>query len=137
MDNLRVNFRIWIELDDEKQGETMKRKGRKRKETTRFICGYGVYKLLSAIKETGSLTMAAKKVGYSYKYAWERTKKIEERLGVPAVEAHKGGRGGGGTMVLSKEGDEILSLYREWLEFFNECSRKKDDIEKIEGFFEK
>jgi molybdate transport repressor ModE-like protein len=85
---------------------------------------------LSAIKETRSLTIAANKVGYSYKYAWDRTQKMKERLGEPAVETHKGGKGGGGEMILSPAGEQMLQKYQEWDDFFNKCTMHKDAIIK-------
>ncbi|MBD3186548.1 LysR family transcriptional regulator [Candidatus Bathyarchaeota archaeon] len=129
MKNLRTRFRIWIELEEKKEEDLDQDTGRKRKETSRFICGKGVYGLLKAIKETGSLTDAAKKVGYSYKYAWDRTRKLKARLGIPAVEAHKGGKGGGGEMNLTPEGEHIIELYGEWQSFIEKCMEHKDEIE--------
>lgn len=128
MKPLRVNFRVWIELDKElpeKQGG--KKRGR-RKETSRFICGKGVTRLLTAIDNTHSLTKAAKKVGYSYKYAWDRTQKLKERLGENAVEARKGGSGGGGEMILSDQGKKILEMYNEYNDFVKKCLENKEKI---------
>ena len=136
MKPLKINFRVWIELDENLQvDQALKKRGR-RKETSRFICGKGVTKLLSAIEETHSLTVAAKRVGYSYKYAWDRTQKIKNRLGEPAVEAHKGGKGGGGNMELSKKGKDILEMYKEYNEFVKKCLENKDKINKsFNSFF--
>lgn len=105
-------------------------KGRRKKETQGFIVGLGVSRLLSAIKETRSLTLAAEKVGYSYKYAWDRTQKMWERLGEPAVETHKGGKGGGGEMVLSAAGEQVLQKYLEWDDFLKKCMEHREGIIK-------
>ncbi|MFX0103482.1 MAG: winged helix-turn-helix domain-containing protein [Candidatus Hodarchaeota archaeon] len=130
MKPLRINFRVWIELDEPLSSEyDVKKKGR-RKETSRFICGKGVTRLLDAIDKTHSLTKAAKEVGYSYKYAWDRTQKIKSRLGEPAVEAQKGGKGGGGNMHLSTKGKEILEMYKEHNDFVNKCLENKEKIVK-------
>jgi molybdate transport repressor ModE-like protein len=72
----------------------------------------------------------AKKVGYSYKYAWDRTQKLKERLGTDAVHASKGGKGGGGEMVLTSEGEDILKMYKFWDDFLEKCMEKKDEILK-------
>jgi molybdate transport repressor ModE-like protein len=129
MKPLRVRYRIWIEADEPRK-EAPAVKGRHKKETQGFIFGLGVAHLLSAIKETRSLTLAAEKVGYSYKYAWDRTQKMRERLAEPAVETHKGGKGGGGEMVLSATGEQVLQKYQEWDDFFNKCMEHKEDIIK-------
>jgi molybdate transport repressor ModE-like protein len=129
MKPIRVRYRIWIEADEPRK-EAPAVKGRRKKETQGFIVGLGVARLLSAIKESRSLTLAAEKVGYSYKYAWDRTQKMRERLGEPAVETHKGGKGGGGEMVLSAAGDEMLQTYQEWDVFFSKCMRHKEEILK-------
>ncbi|MHA1792147.1 MAG: winged helix-turn-helix domain-containing protein [Promethearchaeota archaeon] len=126
---LKINYRIWIEISEEKDHDVSKRKGRRKKETSRFICGKGVYSLLKAIDELGSLTAAANKVGHSYKYAWDRTQKIKNRLGEAAVEAMKGGKGGGGAMKLSEVGKKILEMYEKWNEFFAKCIKNKEKIE--------
>nr|MDO8086364.1 LysR family transcriptional regulator [Candidatus Sigynarchaeum springense] len=129
MKPIRVNYRIWIEIDEPPR-EKPAANGRHKKDTKRFIVGLGVSRLLSAIKETHSLTIAAEKVGYSYKYAWDRTQKMKERLGEPAVETRKGGKGGGGEMVLSAAGDKMLLTYQEWDDFFNKCIEHKEEIIK-------
>ncbi|MBN2153728.1 MAG: LysR family transcriptional regulator [Candidatus Lokiarchaeota archaeon] len=123
----RVRYRIWIEADVT-QREAPATSGRHKKDTQSFIVGLGVARLLSAIKETRSLTLAAEKVGYSYKYAWDRTQKMKQRLGEPAVETHKGGKGGGGEMVLSPAGEQMLQKYQEWDEFFEKCMMHKETI---------
>ncbi|NMC07911.1 MAG: LysR family transcriptional regulator [Candidatus Lokiarchaeota archaeon] len=127
MKSLRVKYRIWVELDEARK-ETPPAAGRRKKETQGFIVGLGVARLLSAIKETRSLTLAAKKIGYSYKYAWDRTQKIKERLGEPAVETEKGGKGGGGHMTLTTAGDKILHEYQAWDEFLRKCMARKEEI---------
>lgn len=127
MKPLRVKYRIWVELD-ESRTDTPVASGRRKKETQGFIVGLGVARLLSAIKETRSLTLAAEKIGYSYKYAWDRIQKIKERLGELAAETEKGGKGGGGHMTLTPIGDKILSEYLEWDEFIRKCMARKEEI---------
>ncbi|HME52997.1 MAG TPA: hypothetical protein VKM55_12320 [Candidatus Lokiarchaeia archaeon] len=127
MKPLRIRFRIWIELD-EPRNEEEKPKGRRKKDTRGFIAGTGVARLLSAIKATRSLTEAAEQLGYSYKYAWDRTQKIKERLGELAVDARKGGKGGGGEMSLTDTGEKILQMYEEYDAFIEKCLEHKDAI---------
>ncbi|MHA1368833.1 MAG: winged helix-turn-helix domain-containing protein [Promethearchaeota archaeon] len=131
---MSVHYRIWVEVSDPglKKDKNVERgkSHRKRKETSKFICGKGVAKLLRAIKKFKSLTKAAKSVGYSYKYAWDRTQKIKQRLGEPAVESRKGGKGGGGEMHLTPIGEKVLALYEEYDKFILKCIRNKERIEK-------
>jgi len=128
MKNLRVRHRIWIEIDEPPKDDGEQPRGRRKKETQGFIVGPGVSKLLAEIKATRSLTQAAEKLGYSYKYAWDRTQKLKERLGEDAVEAHKGGKGGGGEMLLTEVGEKVLQMYDDWDRFFKKCVEKKDEI---------
>jgi molybdate transport system regulatory protein len=127
MKPLRVRYRIWIELDEPKK-EDGESRGRRKKDTRGFIAGMGVARLLTAIKATRSLTIAAEQLGYSYKYAWDRTQKIKERLGELAVDAHKGGKGGGGEMILTDTGEKILQMYDDYNEFLSKCLEHKDAI---------
>jgi molybdate transport system regulatory protein len=129
MKSLRVKYRIWIELDEPLKG-TPEQKGRRKKDTRGFIAGLGVARLLAAIKATKSLTVAAEQLGYSYKYAWDRTQKIKERLGDLAVDAHKGGKGGGGEMTLTDVGEKVLQMYDEYDQFIAKCLEHKDAIMK-------
>ncbi len=80
------------------------------------ILGSGWAGLLDKIEknEEGSLTLAAKECGYSYKYAWNILKRIEKRTGMPVVKTGKGGRGGGGWVKLNEWGEYLLKIYREY-----------------------
>jgi molybdate transport system regulatory protein len=80
------------------------------------ILGSGWAELLDKIKnnEEGSLTLAAKECGYSYKYAWNILKRIERRTGMSVVRTGKGGRGGGGWVKLNEWGEYILKIYIEY-----------------------
>lgn len=80
------------------------------------ILGSGWAELLDKIKknEEGSLTLAARECGYSYKYAWNILKRIEKRTGMSVVRTGKGGRGGGGWVKLNEWGEYLLKLYVEY-----------------------
>ncbi|MFW9819355.1 MAG: winged helix-turn-helix domain-containing protein [Candidatus Thorarchaeota archaeon] len=80
------------------------------------ILGSGWAELLDKIKKNkeGSLTLAAKECGYSYKYAWNILKRIEKRTGMSVVRTSKGGRGGGGWAKLNEWGEYLLKLYVEY-----------------------
>ncbi|TFF98284.1 MAG: ModE family transcriptional regulator [Promethearchaeota archaeon] len=77
------------------------------------ILGAGWANLLKTInkKEVTSLTQAAKECGYSYKYAWNILKRIEERTTESPVLTSKGGPGGGGSVELNEWGHHILQVF--------------------------
>lgn len=126
---LQVKHRVWVSLQSSDAGTSTQTRRSRRNDTSTFIVGMGVARLLAAIDRTGSLSKAAGELGYSYKYAWDRTQKIKERLGIPAVEAHKGGRGGGGEMRLTAAGRELLATYTDWSQFLDACIRKRDFVQ--------
>jgi molybdate transport system regulatory protein len=68
--------------------------------------------LLEAIRDTGSMTHAAKAVGISYKTAWDRVQGMNNGAGRPLVERSAGGAGGGGTR-LTPYAVEMIAAFRE------------------------
>jgi len=67
--------------------------------------------LLEKIDALGSITRAAKAVGISYKTAWDVVDEMNDLSAKPLVVRSAGGKGGGGT-VLTREGKEVIRLYR-------------------------
>ena len=104
----KINFGIkfWLEFEN------------------KSILGSGWANLLRNIDkhDNGSLTQAAKECNYSYKYAWNILKRIENRTGIAPVETGKGGRGGGGWIRLNEFGKYLLYIF----------SELKSEIKKIE-----
>ncbi|WP_322012632.1 TOBE domain-containing protein [Paraburkholderia sp. J12] len=66
--------------------------------------------LLAAIRETGSITGAAKAVGMSYKGAWDAIDAMNNLAGEPLVVRAAGGKGGGGTTLTAR----ALRLIETW-----------------------
>ena len=64
--------------------------------------------LLTAIDDCGSITRAAKRVGISYKTAWDRIDNMNNLSDQPLVRRSAGGARGGGTM-LTDLGREIVA----------------------------
>jgi molybdate transport system regulatory protein len=90
---LVLKYKFWIETD-----------------TGVNILGEGKWKLLKAIRDTGSLKAAFEKMGYTYRQTWENLKSIEEKLGFKLIEKHRGGENGGQTMLTSK-GERFIELF--------------------------
>lgn len=96
-----IKYKIWLEKD------------------AKNILGQGGAKLLEAIKETKNLGEAAKKLGYSYKYAWNILQKIKKRFDKEVVRVFKGGKGGGGGVELTDLGEKLLLYYRTFEEYLD------------------
>ncbi|MFQ6085100.1 MAG: TOBE domain-containing protein [Candidatus Bathyarchaeia archaeon] len=85
--------RIWLEYEGEP------------------ILGKEGAEILEAIKEEGSLSKAARKVGMSYRYVWNYLAKVQRTLGEPVVSTYKGGKAGGGGGKLTDLGESLLKDY--------------------------
>ena len=76
----------------------------------RFIVSDGRAKLLRKVKDTGSLSKAAKEMGMSYRHAWGIIHRISQNAGGDVVRSTRGGKVGGVTS-LTTFGEEILREY--------------------------
>jgi molybdate transport system regulatory protein len=97
--DFKVNGNLWLEGNG-----------------TRFF-GPGPVELLQFIEETGSINQAAKKMGMSYKKAWEIVNRLNEIVGSPIVITATGGEKGGGSS-LSEEARQLIDYYRSLRERF-------------------
>jgi molybdate transport system regulatory protein len=73
--------------------------------------GPGKVKLLESIRDTGSISAAARDMGMSYKRAWTLLDSMNQAFTEPVTTAAPGGAGGGGA-VLTAFGVEVLERYR-------------------------
>ena len=89
-----------------------------------YVFGEGSFKLLSKIKECGTIRGAAEDLAMSYRHAWGIVKNIERRLGKPILKTHKGGRLGGGGAELTEEGITLVKKYSEIKKTLMEASNK-------------
>ncbi len=87
--HMEIRSKVWLEID----GKPVFSKGR------------GM--LFHSIEKHGSINMAAKEMGITYRRAWGYIKAMEERMGVKLVETWKGGAHGGGA-ELTSEAKELL-----------------------------
>ncbi len=73
--------------------------------------GPGKIALLEAIRDTRSITAAAKSIEMSYRRAWILIDALNAALKKPAVASSKGGDHGGGS-ELTAVGESLIELYR-------------------------
>lgn len=73
--------------------------------------GPGKVDLLETIRETGSISSAARQLGLSYRRAWEMVDVMNRCFAGPLVGCAVGGRGGGGA-VLTERGRLVIAAYR-------------------------
>src|SRR5258708_34700779 len=79
--------------------------------------GPGPVELLEHIAETGSLNKAAKKMGMSYKKAWEMGTELNEQTTRPVVIPRTGGEKAGGP-TLTEEAWDLINYNRSLRERF-------------------
>ena len=76
-----------------------------------IFVGPGKIALLEAIRDTRSITAAAKSMGMSYRRAWVLVNELNGSLASAAVESAIGGEHGGGS-TLTPLGLELINVYR-------------------------
>jgi molybdate transport system regulatory protein len=87
--SLRVRAKVWLELDGQ------------------FVIGEGGLDLLDSIVRSGSLTRAARHVGWSYRHAWGYLKNAERVLRVRLTTA-KPGKGHRRGTILTEAGRALF-----------------------------
>lgn len=75
------------------------------------VMGPGRAELLAGIAETGSIAAAGRRMGMSYKRAWQLVETMNALFAGPLVDAAKGGAGGGGAR-LTPLGEQVLGAYQ-------------------------
>ena len=73
--------------------------------------GPGKARLLEGIRQTGSISAAARELGMDYKRAWMLLDSLDRAFDLPVVERKAGGPGGGGA-ALTAFGADVLDRYR-------------------------
>ena len=73
--------------------------------------GPGKAKLLECVRDTGSISAAARDMGMDYKRAWTLLDSMNQAFVEPVVSAAPGGARGGGA-TLTEFGAEVLERYR-------------------------
>ncbi|HEV2530136.1 TOBE domain-containing protein [Phenylobacterium sp.] len=68
--------------------------------------------LIQAIDELGSITAAARRLGLSYKGAWDIVQALNNLFEAPLIEAAPGGKAGGAAAVTQKGRDVVAAFHR-------------------------
>jgi len=79
--------------------------------------------LLKGIRETNSISAAAKRMKISYRKAWGDIKTAEQFLNIPLVEASRGGSQGGESH-LSADAEELVNAFDQLHAEFDEAIYK-------------
>jgi molybdate transport system regulatory protein len=74
--------------------------------------GPGKIGLLEAIRDSGSLSQAARNLGMSYRRAWLLVENLRDSFREPVTLATTGGKRGGG-MLVTEFGDALIDSYRD------------------------
>lgn len=112
MKKKRIGIRCWIDIDD-----------------VRFF-GPGRAELLERIDEEGSISRAAKKMGMSYKKAWDMVDQMNATSKNPFVISKKGGEKGGGA-ALTETGRQVVQRYRKLTDKLDAIIKKDADFLKL------
>ncbi len=102
---MRVKSKVWLEKDGE------------------LVFGSGKSLILKAIRQTGSINKAAKKMNMSYRHAWSYVVSAEKRIDKPLLIRNKGGTDGGGAILTDYAKDllkKFVKLEQEVEKFTNE-----------------
>lgn len=98
--DFKVNGSLWLEGNGQ-----------------RFF-GPGPVELLELIDQTGSISQAAKKMGMSYKKAWDLINNLNAMTLQPFVTTSTGGEKGGGS-IISKEARLMIAYHRQLRQRFS------------------
>lgn len=85
--------------------------------------GPGVAKILTLVKEAGTLSAAYKNMNMSSSKAWKIIRKSEEDLGIKLISTRSGGSSGGKS-VLTEEAEDLLIRYELFVNELEKVSKK-------------
>ena len=81
--------------------------------------GYGRVVLLERIRESWSISQAAKSMEMSYKHAWDLLDSMNRQAGCKLVETSRGGKSGGGAR-LTATGEKAIAVFWQYHAQFQE-----------------
>ena len=86
--------------------------------------GPGKIRLLEAIRESGSLSKAARELGMSYRRAWLLVESLKQSFREPVTVASTGGKDGGG-MLITEFGAALVKSYRQLEQDFETLAARR------------
>ncbi len=89
-----------------------------------LLFGTGIAELMEKVDRDGSMSAACREMGMAYSKGWKIVRRAENQLGYPLMDGKRGGSGGG-KMVLTSQGRELLDRYRE---MENEINRLAQEV---------
>ncbi|WP_223923148.1 TOBE domain-containing protein [Geobacter sp. AOG2] len=96
--------------------------------------------LLEKIDELGSISKAARAMGFCYKTAWDLVNLVNNMAERPLVYRLTGGKGGGGTK-LTPEGKEVVARFKviqeEHRKFLQNLGSRIDDTDRLLRFLKR
>ncbi len=96
-----------------------------------FNIGPGKITLMESIISCGSISSAAKKMGMSYRKAWNLVKEINDASKKNIIITHTGGKGAGGAKI-SSDGISFIKAFRNIeKKVFKEAINQRKYINKI------
>lgn len=90
----------------------------------KYLMGPGLYRLLLAVAQQGNLKEGARRIGMSYRKAWDQVREAEERLGFTLLYKHSGGESGGSSQ-LTPQAQELLERYGKVVEGLERVVREQ------------
>ncbi len=75
-----------------------------------LVLGWGKFLLLQLIRDTGSISEAAQRMGISYNHAWTLVRTMNASFQLPLVGTTRGGKQKGGAH-LTETGEQVMHLY--------------------------
>ncbi len=96
--------------------------------------GPGKARLIALIAESGSISAAARKMGMSYRRAWQLVEALNKSFNEPVVLTAVGGRRGGGAVV-TDFGKRLVGAYHDMEA--KASSAIAADLETFSGYLKK
>jgi molybdate transport system regulatory protein len=109
----KFSYKIWIE------------------DNGRPLLGKGGAEILEQIGKEKSISMAARKLGMSYRYVWNYLQNIGRTVGEPVVETFRGGKSGGGGAQLTDLGKSLLDEYKRLEAHLGDALGEQSSLEVI------
>mgnify|MGYP003374342502 CR=1 FL=1 len=97
-----------------------------------YFAGSGRIELLKYIRETGSISKAAKSMNMSYKAAWDSVDVMNKMTGKTLVMRVSGGKNGGGS-ILTAEGNSFVEKYEKYAKMFDSILNMIEENPDIDG----